>query len=213
MAPLLIGIDEGTTGVKAVLYDERLTPLREARRRKQSRHPHPGWVEQDPEEILDSVVDAVAELLEDAPGEVVGCGLDHQGESVLAWDGETGRPADAGRGVAGQAPDRAAGDARRGVDPRAQRAAARPLLLGRQARLAAAERRRARGRAARQRRRLADRPPRRRLRHRRLDRLAHPAAPARRRGLGPVAVRDVRRADRRAAADRRQRRRARHAAS
>jgi glycerol kinase len=92
VAPLLIGIDEGTTAVKAVLYDEQLTPLREARRRKQSRHPHPGWVEQDGEEILESVVDAVAELLEDAPGEVVGCGLDHQGESVLAWDGETGTP-------------------------------------------------------------------------------------------------------------------------
>jgi glycerol kinase len=92
VAPLLIGIDEGTTAVKAVLYDENLTPLREARRRKQSRHPHPGWVEQDPVEILDSVVDAVAELLAEAPGEVVGCGLDHQGESVLAWDGETREP-------------------------------------------------------------------------------------------------------------------------
>jgi len=92
VAPLLIGIDEGTTAVKAVLYDEQLTPLREARRRKQSRHPHPGWVEQDPVEILDAVVDAVAEVLADAPGEVVGCGLDHQGESVLAWDGETGEP-------------------------------------------------------------------------------------------------------------------------
>ena len=92
MAPLLIGIDEGTTAVKAVLYDDRLTPLREARRRKQSRHPHPGWVEQDGEEILEAVVDAVAELLADAPGEVVGCGLDHQGESVLAWDADTGKP-------------------------------------------------------------------------------------------------------------------------
>jgi glycerol kinase len=92
VAPLLIGIDEGTTAVKAVLYDETLTPLREARRRKQSRHPQPGWVEQDPVEILDAVVDAVAELLDDAPGEVVGCGLDHQGESVLAWDGGEGRP-------------------------------------------------------------------------------------------------------------------------
>jgi glycerol kinase len=92
VAPLLIGIDEGTTAVKAVLYDERLTPLREARRRKVSRHPNPGWVEQDGEEILEAVVDAVAELLADAPGEVVGCGLDHQGESVLAWDADTGRP-------------------------------------------------------------------------------------------------------------------------
>jgi glycerol kinase len=92
VAPLLIGIDEGTTAVKAVLYDARLTPLREARRRKVSRHPNPGWVEQEGEEILEAVVDAVAELLDDAPGEVVGCGLDHQGESVLAWGAETGRP-------------------------------------------------------------------------------------------------------------------------
>jgi glycerol kinase len=92
VAPLLIGVDEGTTAVKAVLYDEKLTPLKEARRRKQSRHPHPGWVEQDGEEILESVVDAIAELLDDAPGEVVGCGLDHQGESVLAWDADTGKP-------------------------------------------------------------------------------------------------------------------------
>jgi glycerol kinase len=31
-------------------------------------------------------------LLEDPPGEIVACGLDHQGESVLAWDAETGKP-------------------------------------------------------------------------------------------------------------------------
>jgi glycerol kinase len=88
----VIGIDEGTTAVKAVLYDERLRPLREARRRKPSSHPHPGWVEQDAELILDAVVSAVAELLVDGPREIAGCGLDHQGESVLAWDAESGRP-------------------------------------------------------------------------------------------------------------------------
>ena len=42
--------------------------------------------------MLDAVVEAVAEVLADAPGEVVACGLDHQGESVLAWDAETGAP-------------------------------------------------------------------------------------------------------------------------
>ena len=31
-------------------------------------------------------------MLEGAPGEVVAAGLDHQGESVLAWDAETGKP-------------------------------------------------------------------------------------------------------------------------
>src|SRR3954469_23129998 len=89
---LLLGIDEGTTAVKAVLFDERLRPVREARRDKENRHPRPGWVEQDGEEVLAAVVDAVAELLADPPGEVVACGLDHQGESVLAWDTETGAP-------------------------------------------------------------------------------------------------------------------------
>ena len=38
------------------------------------------------------VVEAIAEVLADAPGEVVACGLDHQGESVLAWDAESGEP-------------------------------------------------------------------------------------------------------------------------
>jgi glycerol kinase len=90
--PLVLGVDEGTTAVKAVLFDERLQPVREARREKQNRHPQPGWVEQDGEEVLAAVVDAVTELLTKAPGEVVACGLDHQGESVLAWDAETGSP-------------------------------------------------------------------------------------------------------------------------
>lgn len=89
---LLLGIDEGTTGVKAALFDERLRPLAEARRDKVNRHPRPGWVEQDGEEVLQAVVEAVAELLESAPDEVTAVGLDHQGESVLAWDAETGTP-------------------------------------------------------------------------------------------------------------------------
>jgi glycerol kinase len=71
MARLVLGVDEGTTAVKATLFDERLRPVREARRDKVNRHPRPGWVEQDGEEVLGAVVDAVAEVLEDAPGDVV----------------------------------------------------------------------------------------------------------------------------------------------
>ena len=89
---LLLGIDEGTSAVKAVLYDLDLRPVAEARREKPLTHPRPGWVEQDPEVILTAVVEAVGELLERAEDEVVACGLDHQGESILAWDAETGLP-------------------------------------------------------------------------------------------------------------------------
>jgi glycerol kinase len=87
----LLGIDEGTSAVKAVLYDEELRPQREARREKPLQHPRPGWVEQDPADVLAAVTEAVGELLEEGPGEIAACGLDHQGESVLAWDAEEGR--------------------------------------------------------------------------------------------------------------------------
>ena len=89
---MLLGIDEGTTGVKAALFDQRLQPVAEARRDKVNRHPEEGWVEQDGVEVIAAVTEAVAELLDGADGEVVACGLDHQGESVLAWDSETGEP-------------------------------------------------------------------------------------------------------------------------
>jgi glycerol kinase len=92
LSELLLGIDEGTSAVKAVLYDQDLRSVAEARREKPLTHPRPGWVEQDPQAVLVAVVDAVAELLRDADGEIVACGLDHQGESVLAWDAESGEP-------------------------------------------------------------------------------------------------------------------------
>src|SRR3954465_5955135 len=90
---LLLGIDEGTSAVKAILFDEDLRPLRETRREKALSQPRPGWVEQDPGEGLTAVVEAGGELLADVPaGEIDACGLDHQGESVLAWDAESGEP-------------------------------------------------------------------------------------------------------------------------
>lgn len=87
---LLLGIDEGTSAVKAILFDTELRPVAEARREKPLAHPRPGWVEQDPEAIVTAVVEAVGELLAGTEEEVVACGLDHQGESVLAWSAETG---------------------------------------------------------------------------------------------------------------------------
>src|SRR5918995_3443926 len=89
---MLLGIDEGTTGVKAALFDQRLQPIAEARRDKVNRHPEEGWVEQDGEEVLAVVTESIAELLARADGEVIACGLDHQGESVLAWDKDSGKP-------------------------------------------------------------------------------------------------------------------------
>ena len=119
---------------------------------------------------------------------------------MLAWDAADGRALTPVIVLAGQAPG---GAARERIDPARSRAlgpAARPLLLGRQARLAArattravAAAPRARHAAAGHRRRVPRRPPRRALRDRPLDRLAHAAAGARRPRLGRAAARAVRR--------------------
>lgn len=91
--PLLLGIDDGTSGVKVAAYDLRLRQVARAHRTIALRHPRAGWVEQDATEVLAAVIDAVAEVLDATDGEVVACGLDHQGESVLAWDSASGEPA------------------------------------------------------------------------------------------------------------------------
>jgi glycerol kinase len=90
---LVLGIDDGTTAVKVALFDTALREVASARRPVATAHPAPGRVEQDPLEVLEAVVDAVAEVLPAAEGRpIVAAGLDHQGESVLAWDARTGAP-------------------------------------------------------------------------------------------------------------------------
>jgi glycerol kinase len=92
---LLLGIDEGTTAVKVALFDLRLRVVAQSRREVPVSHPGPGLVEQDPLLILEAVTDAVAEVLMHSGSrgrEVLGAGIDHQGESVLAWHARSGAP-------------------------------------------------------------------------------------------------------------------------
>src|SRR5690606_15856979 len=56
-----------------------------AARRHANTYPRPGWVEQDPEELLANIRAVLAES-----GRLDAIGLANQGESCLAWDAETG---------------------------------------------------------------------------------------------------------------------------
>jgi glycerol kinase len=93
-ADLVLAIDEGTSSARAIAYDTGWTPVASASRRLATEHPQPGWAEQDPEAILSAVVEVVAEVLDDVggPGRIAAAGLANQGETVVAWDGATGRP-------------------------------------------------------------------------------------------------------------------------
>ncbi|HEY3522384.1 MAG TPA: FGGY family carbohydrate kinase [Candidatus Limnocylindrales bacterium] len=90
-ADLLLAIDQGTTSTRAIAHDLALRPVASASVPLETRHPRPDWVEQDPEEIVDSVVEAVARVLAEVggPDRIAAVGLDNQGETVVAWEAET----------------------------------------------------------------------------------------------------------------------------
>lgn len=90
-----LGIDVGTTGIKGILVNEKKQFIASARRKHRQYFPHPGWVEQDPFELLQNCLDITAELMTSAavqPGQIMALGLDHQGESCLIWEKATGQP-------------------------------------------------------------------------------------------------------------------------
>jgi len=80
-------VDQGTTSTRCLVVDDggawRVTG---ACRHAQS-HPHPGWVEHDPEELLGNIRKGLA-----SAGDVDAIALANQGESCLAWDAHTGKP-------------------------------------------------------------------------------------------------------------------------
>ncbi|WP_226621386.1 xylulokinase [Alloyangia pacifica] len=57
-----LGIDLGTSGLRALLCDEAGVPIASAERHYEARHPHPGWSEQDPSDWIAALEGAVGEL-------------------------------------------------------------------------------------------------------------------------------------------------------
>jgi glycerol kinase len=85
--PAVVAIDQGTTGSKACRLDTsgKLEPLGGLQHRQIL--PQPGWVEHDANELLDHV-----RQLATRAGDAVALGLDNQGETVVAWDADSGKP-------------------------------------------------------------------------------------------------------------------------
>ncbi|MGI8746591.1 MAG: glycerol kinase GlpK [Bryobacteraceae bacterium] len=91
----LLSLDEGTTSARAALYDEqgRRTALESAP--FGSRYPHPGWVEQDAEEIWSAQLDATRRTLRAGgvqAGYVNAIGITNQRETTIVWDRKSGKP-------------------------------------------------------------------------------------------------------------------------
>lgn len=88
--PYLLGIDQGTTQTTAVIVNERGEMVEKHSSHLPARFPHPGWVEQDPRDIVRTVREAVAPLVARYP--ITAVGFDNQGETFIVWDAATGEP-------------------------------------------------------------------------------------------------------------------------
>lgn len=93
MITAILAIDQGTTNSKAVLVSTEGEILARGSAHVGISHPQPGWVEQDPLRIWQSVQEAIVECLGAGPPvDVLGIAISNQRESVTIWDAETGEP-------------------------------------------------------------------------------------------------------------------------
>jgi glycerol kinase len=90
---LILTVDQGTTNTKVILVDSDGKTVAQASRPVGIRFPQPGWVEQDPVEIWQSVSDAIDECLATSGNpKLAAIAISNQRESAIAWDRNTGQP-------------------------------------------------------------------------------------------------------------------------
>ncbi len=95
MKRYVLGIDQGTSGVAAALFDENWQQVSLGYREIRQIYPQDGWVEHDATDVWEAVCRAVSIALQNAdasPTDVVAVGLDHEGESAMLWDAASGKP-------------------------------------------------------------------------------------------------------------------------
>ena len=96
MRRFILGLDEGTTSARSVLYDvdtKKIVDI-EAKPFKQF-YPKSGWVEQDAEEIYHKILSTAHDVLirqNVLKEELLGIGITNQRETVVAWNRDTGKP-------------------------------------------------------------------------------------------------------------------------
>ena len=94
MAEYLVALDQGTTSSRAIVFTAEGTVVASHAVEFPQHYPHPGWVEHDPEDILESQVTALKEAVRLSGidvGEIAAIGITNQRETTLLWDRKTGK--------------------------------------------------------------------------------------------------------------------------
>jgi len=97
--PVLLTLDQGTTSSRTLAFDASGQMLASSQKAIAQSYPHPGWVEEDPEEIFTSQLDTLLEVMAQletryaiGANQIAGVGITNQRETIVVWDRQTGRP-------------------------------------------------------------------------------------------------------------------------
>ncbi|MBM6756803.1 glycerol kinase GlpK [Collinsella tanakaei] len=91
----IMALDSGTTSVRAIIVDEYDCIVAQASKPIKTFYPQPGWVEQDPMEILASQIAVMAEVQFKSgihSDRIAAIGLTNQRETCIVWDRDSGQP-------------------------------------------------------------------------------------------------------------------------
>ena len=91
----LMAIDQGTTSTTVVIIDETLRLCSSATREYPQVYPQPDWVEHNPDDIWQSVLEAIGEAVAKAridAANIAALGITNQRETTVVWDRKTGTP-------------------------------------------------------------------------------------------------------------------------
>ena len=91
----VIALDQGTTSSRSVLIDHEGRSVDSIQRKFPQIYPQPGWVEQNPQEIIFSQLGSMTDLITShalEADDIDSIGITNQRETTIVWDRETGRP-------------------------------------------------------------------------------------------------------------------------
>ena len=97
MKKYILGIDQGTTGTRAIIFDQDVNIISSAYSEFTQYFPQPGWVEHDAMEIYEITLKMMRQAISEAhlkPENIAGIGITNQRETTVFWDKNTGIPAD-----------------------------------------------------------------------------------------------------------------------
>jgi glycerol kinase len=92
-SPLYLCIDQGGHASRTLVFDASGRVVAKSVRDVHTQHPHASWVEHDPEELVESVQAAIADVVKQtgaAAGHIRSAGLATQRSSIVCWDKHTG---------------------------------------------------------------------------------------------------------------------------